>query len=370
MFYRRAIKEKIGSLMATFSMDIGVDLGTSNTLVYVRERGVVIDEPTMLACQKRKRWTGLAAPRVTNRKVVAYGYKAKEMLNREPKQLEVISPLKNGVISDLEATQELINYYLKLVYEIPSGHIKIFKPRVVVGVPGNITEVEKRAVGGVFKAAGAREVIIVEESILAALGVGMPIETINGMMLVTIGGGKTEATVLSMGGVVLGQGIKTGGGEMDSALINYLKMKYGMLVGQNTAEKTKIEIGSLATKKTSERKSMVVRGRDLESGLPKSVKVSEEEVAEAISLSVQKIAALINNVLDQTPPELLEDILQRGIVLTGKGALLNGLDKLIESETKIAVHLVDEPGLSVVKGAGMLLENRQLLGSIKLVGGW
>ena len=355
------IKEKVLNFVSLFSWDIGVDLGSSNTLVYLRDRGVVIDEPTMLARPKKKRWTGLSAPKLKNLLPIAYGLKAKEMLNREPAQIEVVSPIKNGIISDLEALENLIAYYLKLVYEIPSKYPKVFKPRVIVGVPSFINQVHKRAVKSVFLSAGAREVILVEQSILAAVGVGLPMENSSGLVIVDVGGGKTEVNVVSMGGVVVGRGIKTAGIDFDQAIVNYVKMKYGILIGPNSAEKIKIE---------SEGMSGLIRGRDLETGLPKSIKLTREEVREAISLELSKIVKLVTVVLDETPPELMDDVLKRGIVLVGNGARIGGLAKLIETETKICTRVADEAGLSVIRGCGQLIEDKRLLKRIRLVSGF
>ena len=347
---------------------MGVDLGTSNTLIYLRDRGVVVDEPTMLSRLKKKRWSGMSAPKVKNNLPVAYGSKAKEMLNREPQQIEVVSPIKNGIISDLEAIESLVVYYLKLIYEIPSRYPKIFKPRVVVSVPGSISDVQKRAVKSVFISAGAREVVLIEDLVLAALGLGLPTERSAGLMVVDIGGGKTEAGVVSMGGVVVGKGIKTSGGDLDIAIINYVKMKYGLLIGQNSAERIKIELGNV-WEKEGEGKTAVLRGRDLETGLPKTVKVTEGEVRESITLEIQKIIKLIKEELDETPPELMEDVLKRGIVLVGNGAQLKGLDRLIEKETKISTYVAEEPGLCVVKGCGELIEDKKLFEAIRKVSG-
>jgi len=351
------VKEKIVDLVKLFSWDIGVDLGSNNTLIYLKERGVVIDEPTMLARQKRKRWTGLSAPKTNDRRPVAYGSKAKSMWNREPRQIEVISPIKNGIISDLEGLESLMAYYLKLVYEIPSKYPKIFKPRVIVGVPSYINQVQKRAVKSVFMAAGAKKVILVEEVILAAVGLNLPIENSNGLVVVDVGGGKTEVSVVSMGGVVVGKGIKTAGSDLDNAIINYVKMKYGILIGPNSAEKIKIENNNEG----------LVRGRDLETGLPKSVKLTQNEIREAISLEIGKIVKLVSLVLDETPPELMEDILKKGIVLVGNGSKTKGLAQAIEAETKICTRVADDAGLAVIKGCGQLIENKNLLKQIRLV---
>jgi rod shape-determining protein MreB len=351
------IKEKVSDFVGLFSWDIGVDLGSNNTLIYLRERGVIIDEPTMLARQKKKRWTGLSAPKTDNKRPIAFGLKAKSMWNREPRQIEVISPIKNGIISDLEGLESLIIYYLKLVYEVPSKYPKIFKPRVIVGVPSCINQVQKRAVKSVFVAAGAREVILVEEVILASVGLNLPIDNSSGLVVVDVGGGKTEVSVVSMGGVVVGKGIKTAGTDLDNAIVNYVKMKYGLLIGLSSAEKIKIENNNEG----------LVRGRDLETGLPKSIKLSQGEVREAISLEIGKIVKLVATVLDETPPELMEDILKKGIILVGNGSKIKGLAELIETETKICTRVADDAGLAVIKGCGQLVENKKMLKQIRLV---
>lgn len=363
------LKNKFEEIISNFSWDIGVDLGSSNTLIYLKEKGVVIDEPTMISRQKKKRWTGLSAPRSQMMLPIAYGFKAKEMVNREPNRIEVIQPLKNGIISDLEAAESLISYYLRLVYEIPSKYPKFFKPRVIVGVPSSINQVQKRAVMSIFKNAGAREVILVEDAVLAAVGVGLPMDRSSGLILVDIGGGKTEVSVVSIGGVVVGSGLKVAGLDFDNAIINYVKMKYGVLIGPNSAEKLKIEVGNLGDE-TKEKKTTVVRGRDLETGLPKSIKIGESEVREAVGLEVSKVVKMLIKVLDETPPELMEDILKRGIILVGNGAKMKGIDKLIEKETKIITRVADDAGMCVIKGCGELVENKAILNQIKLVSGF
>ncbi len=360
---------RLRKLIENFYWDIGVDLGTSNTLLLLRDRGVVVDEPTMIARLKKKRWTGLGAPKWKGSVTVAYGSKAKEMVNREPIQLEVISPIKNGIISDLEAVEKLVAYYLKLIYEIPSAYPKIFKPRVVAGVPGSISNVQKRAVKSVFLTAGAREVILIEDLVLAAIGLGLPSEKSSGLMVVDVGGGKVEAGVISDGGVVVGRGIKTAGSDLDSAIMNYVKMKYGLLVGPNSAERIKIELGNVWEGESVNKKTAVLRGRDLETGLPKAVKLGEAEVREAIILEAQKIVRLIKEELDETPPELMEDVLKRGIILVGNGAKLAGLARLVEKETKISTRVADEPGLCVIKGCEELMENEKLFERIRIVSG-
>lgn len=347
---------KIIDLVGVFSWDIGIDLGSTNTMIYLKDRGVIIDEPTMLARPKKKRWTGLSAPKSDLKRPVAYGYKAKLMWNREPRQIEVISPIKNGLVTDMEGLESLMAYYFKLIYDVPSKYPKIFKPRVIVGVPSFINQVQKRAIKSIIMAAGAREVVLVEEVVLAAIGLNFTINEQSGAVIVDVGGGKTEVSVISMGGVVIGKGIKTAGSEIDGAIINYVKMKYGLLIGQNSAEKIKIGTDN-----------SLVRGRDLETGLPKSVKITREEIREAASLELGKIVKLVKSVLDETPPELMEDILKRGIVLVGNGSKIKDLPQMIEMETKICTVLADEPGMTVIKGCGKIVEDSDLLRQIKLV---
>ncbi len=362
------IKNRVRDFFSLLSWDIGVDLGSSNTLIFLKDRGVVIDEPTMVARIKKKRWTGLLAPKTKKGGIIAFGFKAKEMLNREPKQIEVISPIKNGLVSDVEALESLISYYLKLVYEIPSKYPKIFKPRVIVGVPGSINQVQKRAVKSIFLNAGAKEVILLEEAVLAAVGSGLPVDSCSGLVVVDVGGGKTEVSVVSMGGVVVGRGIKTSGDDLDVSISNYIKMKYGVLVGQNSAEKIKMEIANFSNK-DMDKKTALVRGRDLESGLPKTIKLTEGEIREAISMDLSKIVKLVSTVLDETPPELMQDILKRGIVLMGNGARIKGLAQMIESETKIFTKVLEDPGMVIIRGCGELIQNREILKKVKLVSG-
>lgn len=353
----RNLVNKISGVFGVFSWDIGIDLGSTNTLIYLKDRGIVIDEPTMLARNKKKRWTGLSAPKINLKRPVAYGEKAKLMWSREPRQIEVVSPIKNGVVTDMEGLEALMAYYFKLIYEVPSKYPKIFKPRVIVGVPSFVNQVQKRAVKSILLAAGAREVILVEEVVLAAMGLNFPIDVQNGVVIVDVGGGKTEVSVISMGGVVIGKGIKTAGSEIDEAIMNYVKMKYGLLIGQNSAEKVKIKVEN----------DNLVRGRDLETGLPKSVKLTRNEIREAASLELGKIVKLVKSVLDETPPELMEDILKKGIVLVGNGSKMKDLAEMIESETKICTNLADDSGMAIVRGCGRVIEDKDLLKQIKLV---
>jgi rod shape-determining protein MreB len=355
--------------LANFGWDIGVDLGSTNIVVGLKNRGIIVDEPNMVARLKKRRWSGMSAPKQSSSLPVAYGYKAKEIFNREPKQLEVISPLKRGIISDLESAELLVSYYIRMVYEIPSKYPKVYRSRVVVGVPVTVNDVQKRAVRTIFSRVGAREVILVEQAILAAVGVGLPMDKSSALMVVDVGGGKTEVNVVSLGGVVVGRGIESASEDWDVAIMNYVKMKYGLLIGKRTAEKVKIEVGNVSPRDIKEARSVVVRGRDLETGLPKSIKMNEVEVREAIGLEVAKVAKAVSMVLDETPPELMEDILKRGIVMVGNGAKLRGLDQLIEEEVGISTSVADEPGLGVIKGILEIIENRELFDRIKTVSG-
>jgi rod shape-determining protein MreB len=357
--------ENLDRIIGNFYWEIGVDLGSSNTLICLKDKGIIINEPTLIARHKKKRWVGLSAPKTGGRSLVAWGQRAKKMQDREPRQIEVIAPVRNGIISDLEAVEVLVGNYLRIVAETTSKYPKFLKPRVVAGVPCSITEVQKRAVKSVFLRMGAARVTLIEDAVLAALGMGLPVENSAGLVVVDVGGGKTEVSVVSLGGVVISRGIEVGGEDMDAAIANYLKMKYGLLVGNQTAETVKMEIGNLGDKR--EAKSMIVRGRDLETGLPKSIKLTEGEVMEALMMVVPKIVRLVRLVLDETPPELVEDVLKRGIMVCGKGALLRGLDKVIEAETKIMTRVAGEADLAVIKGCQKLLDNPEMFSRIKLV---
>jgi len=363
------LKKRIENFLSEFAMDIGVDLGTSNTLFYVKEKGVVIEESTLLARQKVKRWTGLSAPKNKKAKIIAYGSKAKEMIDREPRQIEVVRPLKRGIVSDLEALESFLDYYLKLIYEVPTKGFKIFKPRVIIGVPGSVTDVERRAVKSVFLSLGIRKIFLVEQSILAGIGIGLSVESSSGLMIVDVGGGKSEVSVVSLGGVVVGKGIKVGGEDWDKAIVNFLKMKYGILIGEKTAENVKIELGCLVPDKSKKTRVMVIRGRDLASGLPRSLKINSEEIMEPLLMVGKEITGLVSAVLDEMPPEITDDVLNKGIWLLGGGGRLKGLDRLIERETKISVRLVEEAELAVIKGCGELMENKELLNKVRLISG-
>lgn len=335
------------SLKLNLGWQVGVDIGSSNTRILVKDKGIVIDEPTLLARIKRKRFS-----RNING-VLAVGARAKEMWCREPKHMEVVAPIKNGIVVDLEAAEKLAKYFLKLVGDIPSRYPRFFKPMVVAGVPSYTTEVQRRAMRSVLKTAGAGEVITVENLVLAAIGLGLPMLDGGGLMVVDVGGSKTEAGVISMGGLVVGGGIKTAGDDFDNSIVNYVRMKYGMSIGLSTAARVKTELGQ---KKTDE--IALTRGRDLETGLPKTIKLTTAEVDEAVNMELMKIIRLVTEVLDETPPELMDDIIKRGIVLTGGGSQIMSLARIMSGETKISCVVAENPEWGVIKGVGELVDRR------------
>lgn len=348
--------DKIWSL---FAHDIGIDLGTVNTLVLVKGKGIMIREPSVVALHKK------------SKQVLAIGTEAKRMLGKTPAAIEAIRPLRDGVISDFDTTEAMLSYFIHKVHETPKGGgwknlPKIPKPRVVVGIPSGVTEVEKRAVQDACLSAGARAAFLIEEPTAAAIGANLSIEEPEGVMVVDIGGGTTEIAVISLGGQVVGKSLRIAGDEMDLDIVNYFRLRYGLLIGEKTAEDIKIEIGSAWEDGKGE---TVVRGRDLSTGLPKSIKVSSEEIREALTPTINQIVASIQEVLEQTPPELLADILEKGIALAGGGALLKGLDKKIASETKMPVWVADDPLTTVVRGCGKVLDDLDLLSKVKVTGG-
>lgn len=337
-----------------FSHNVGIDLGTSNTLVYVKDKGIVIREPSAVARNKK------------TKEILAIGSSAKKMLGRAPKTIEVIRPLKDGVIADFDATEAMLKFYVKKVHESGGLLPKIPKPRVVIGIPSGVTEVERRAVADVAVSAGAREAHLVEEPMAAAIGAGLPVLSPDGLFIVDIGGGTTEIAVISMGGIVLGRSIRVAGDEMDEAIVNYMRLKYSLLLGQPTAEEIKINIASCIPGKE---KFTVVRGRDLETGLPKSLKVSSEEIREALAPIIQEIISSISDTLEETPPELLSDIMEKGIVMAGGGSLIPGIDKAISEVTKMPVWVAEDPLSCVVRGCGIVLEDYLLLNKIRITKG-
>lgn len=342
----------INSFLGLFSHDIGIDLGTANTLVFVRGKGIVIREPSAVARHKK------------SKEILAIGTSAKKMLGRAPATIEAIRPLRDGVIADFDATAAMLSYYIKKVHETGSAIPKVPRPRVVIGIPSGVTEVERRAVSHAAIDAGAREAHLIEEPMAAAIGAGLPILGAEGTFVVDIGGGTSEIAVISLGGIVIGRSVRTAGDEMDDAIINYVRLKYSVLLGQPTAEKVKMDIGG-----NGKEKSTVVRGRDLESGLPKSIKLTGGEIQEALGPIIQEIVSNIVDTIEETPPELASDIMERGITLAGGGALLSGIDKIVAEVTRMPVWVADDPLTCVVRGCGMLLDNPELLKKIRVTKG-
>ncbi len=349
-----------GRFWQLVSHDIGIDLGTVNTLVLVKGKGIVIREPTVVALHKK------------TRQILAIGTEAKRMLGRTPAAIEAVRPLRDGVISDFDTTEAMLRYFIHKVHENPGKGIfsllKIPRPRVVVGIPSGVTEVERRAVQDACLSAGAREAYLIEEPMAAAIGAKLPVEGPEGVMIIDIGGGTTEMAIISLGGMVLNKSLRIAGDELDEDIINYMRTRYGMLIGERTAEDVKIEIGS-AYPVGKDDLVTVVRGRDLSNGLPKSLKITAAEIREALAPTISQMISGIHEILEETPPELLTDIVERGLYLAGGGALLRGLDKRIAEETKLPVYIADDPLTTVVRGCGEVLDNLNLLSKVKVTGG-
>ncbi|MDP2991153.1 MAG: rod shape-determining protein [Kiritimatiellota bacterium] len=326
-----------------FSNDIGIDLGTANSLVYVKDRGIVLREPSVVAIQ-----TG------TNR-VLAVGNEAKRMLGRTPGNITAIRPMKDGVIADFEITEAMLRYFIRKV----QGNRIMVRPRIIISVPSGITEVEKRAVKDSATHAGAREVYLIEEPMAAAIGVGLPVQEPAGNMIVDIGGGTTEVALISLAGIVFCRSVRVGGDEMDEAIIQYMKRVYNLMIGERTAEQIKISIGSAYP--LPEESSMEVKGRDLVAGLPKTLTLTTEEVREALHEPISTIVEAVRFTLERSPPELSADLVDRGLVLAGGGALLRGIDKLIAEQTGLPVHVADDPLSAVAEGTGMVLHELKFL---------
>lgn len=332
------------SIFGGFSNDMGIDLGTANTLVHVKGKGIVLREPSVVAIKSE------------NGEVLAVGEEAKRMIGRTPGSIIAIRPMKDGVIADFDVTQAMLKYFIRKAMNSKS----LVHPRVVVGVPSGVTEVEKRAVIDAAQQAGAREAYLIEEPMAAAIGAGLPVEEATGSMVVDIGGGTTEIAVISLGGIVTSCSIRIGGDEMDSSIIQYIKSQYSLMIGERTAEDIKINIGSAIVNPNGD-KTMDIRGRDLVSGLPKTLTIKASEIREALSEPIFKIINAVKSTLEKTPPELAADVMDHGIMMTGGGSLLTNLDKLLSHETGMPV-LVSEDALSCVgEGTGRSLENIELL---------
>lgn len=345
-------------LFGLFSHDLAIDLGTANILVAVKGKGIMIREPSVVARQKK------------SKEILAIGSQAKKMIGKTPGTIEAIRPLKDGVIADFDAAEAMLVKYVREAHQSNSLIPKIPKPRVVVGIPSGVTEVERRAVQDVALNAGARKAYLIEEPMAAAIGLGLPIEQPDGMLVVDVGGGTTEIAVISLGGIVIERCLRIAGDEMDEAVLSFMRLKYSLLLGEATAEEIKIQLGTAYPLEEKERqRQMVIRGRDLETGLPKSIKINTQEVREAIAPVVRQIVDAVSGVIEETPPELISDIVARGVTLCGGGAQLVGLDKLIAEETKMPVWLADDPMTAVVKGCAKVLEDEGLLKRVRVTGG-
>jgi len=334
----------LDKLLGFFSSDIGIDLGTANTLVYVKSQGVVLCEPSVVAIDRE------------HHTVLAVGEEAKKMLGRTPGNITAIRPMKDGVIADFDITESMLRYFIRKVHKRHS----LVSPRVVIAVPSGITEVEKRAVKDSAERAGARNpVYLVEEPIAAAIGVGLPIQEPAGNMIIDVGGGTTEIAVISLSGIVFSKSIRIGGDEFDEAIMMHLKKTYNLMIGERTAEEIKIRIGSAYP--LEEETSLDVKGRDILAGLPKTVTVTSEEIRDAIAEPLSSILEAIRIALERTPPELSADLIDRGLILAGGGVLLRGLDKLISEETGLPVHIADDPLTAIALGTGRYLNEFHLL---------
>lgn len=398
-------------LFSLFSHDIGIDLGTANTLVWVKEKGIVVREPSVVAIHKK------------TKEVIAIGSEAKKMVGKTPANILTIRPLRHGVISDFDATAAMILKYIQMVHEYGGFFPSVFsRPKVAIGIPSAVTEVERRAVWEAALSAGAREAYLIEEPMAAAIGEGVSVFQPTGIMVVDIGGGTTEIAVISLGGIVISRSLRIAGDEMDQAIIHYIRLRHGLLIGEATAENLKVKIGSAyqksskfkvsasvktsADKQNSQLRSAmqdfggqakfkknekidvkeikedevivetegrgkmaIIRGRDIETGLPRSLRVTEVEIREALAPVFSQILEEITDVIEESPPELISDILEHGILLTGGGAMLSGLDHLIVERTKIPVIVSEDPLTSVVRGTGKILEDPSLLQRVKVTGG-
>ena len=334
--------------LGAFSRDIGIDLGTANTLVYVRGKGIVINEPSVVAMNTK---TGA---------VLAIGNEAKKMVGKTPLHIVATRPLVDGVISDFEVTEQMLKYFIQKVHQ--GMFTLIPRPRVVIGIPSGCTEVERRAVEDASRNAGARQAFLIEEPMAAAIGARLPVQDASGSMIVDIGGGTTEMAVISLGGGVVSRSLRIAGDELNENIIQYARDHFNLLIGERKAEEIKITIGSAwPLKKVLEAK---LRGRDLVTGLPKEVIINDSDVREALSRSIRVLVSNIKGTIEETPPELLADIMDRGIILAGGGALLRGLDRLVARETHMPTHLANDPLTCVVRGAGMVLEHLDTLGEV------
>jgi rod shape-determining protein MreB and related proteins len=338
-------------ILGIFSSDLAIDLGTANTLIYVKGKGIVLSEPSVVAVRKDQKGYN---------KVLAVGKEAKLMLGRTPGNIIAIRPMKDGVIADFEVTEAMLRHFIRKVH----NRRTLLRPRIIIAVPSGITQVEKRAVRESAESAGAREVYLIEEPMAAAIGAGLPITEPTSNMVVDIGGGTTEVAVISLAGIVYSKSVRVGGDKIDEAILQYVKRKYNLLIGERTAEVIKTTIGTAYPQ--DEPESIEVKGRDLVSGIPKTLTIDSEEVRLASSEQIDTIVETVKMALEQTPPELAADIVDRGIFLTGGGALLKNLDILLREETGLTITIADDPLSAVVMGSGMTLENIELLKEVSI----
>lgn len=345
--------------MSLLGHDVGIDLGTANTVVSVRGKGVLIRQPSVVARHAK------------TKEILAIGEEAKKMTGKNPANIEVIRPLRDGVIADFDAAEAMLSFYVKEVNRL-NGTFTLGKPRVVVGIPSGVTEVERRAVQDAALSAGARKAYLIEEPMAAAIGAGLPVLDATGQMIVDIGGGTSEIGVISLGGLVINRSLRIAGDELTEAVINFARTKYSLLLGEATAEEVKITIGSaypLEGEKQGKPLTVVVRGRSLETGLPKSQKINSIELREALAPVVRQILNEIAIVIEETPPELVSDILERGLTMAGGGSLLRGIDQLVSEETGMPVWVTDKPMEAVVRGCSRVIEDEKFLNKVRVVGG-
>lgn len=341
----------LNPLFGLFSSDLAIDLGTANTLIYVKHEGIVCNEPSVVAVQRNGRG---------GKKVLAVGTEAKRMLGRTPGNIVAVRPLKDGVIADFEITEAMLRYFIRKVH----NRNTLVRPRIIIGVPFGITEVEKRAVRESAESAGAREVFLIEQPMAAAIGSGLPITEPTGNMIVDIGGGTTEVAVISLSGIVFSRSVRVGGDKMDEAIAQFIKRKHNLLVGERTSELIKITIGSAYPGEQSQ--TMEIKGRDIVAGIPKTVMITDGEIRDSLLDPINQVVEAVRVSLERTPPELASDIVDRGIVLAGGGALLRNLDVLLKEETGLPVSLADDPLTSVVMGCGRTLDEISLLRNVSI----
>jgi rod shape-determining protein MreB len=344
----RLIVEPVMNVIGMFSRDVGIDLGTANTVLYVRGEGIVLNEPSIVAIRR------------DGHVVLAVGNDAKRMLGRTPGTIDAIRPMKDGVIADFDITESMLRYFIRRVHDRRT----LISPRIVIAVPAGITEVERRAVKDSAERAGARKVYCIDEPMAAAIGCGLPVHEPAGNMIIDIGGGTTEVAIMSLSGIVFSRSVRIGGDELDEAIVAYMKRVYNLMVGERTAEEIKIAIGTAYP--LAEELTLDIRGRDLGAGLPKSVVVTSQEIRQAMSDPIEAIVGAVRYALERCPPELSADLIDRGIVMSGGGALLRGIDKLVEEETGLSVHVADDPLSAVALGTGKIIEDEDLLYKIAI----